>query len=76
MPSSEALFGLYHVLEDQVRASKEAMIQVTLMTKRLKDVYDASLALVANVRVSAIVSVFALVFLHAFGMLIFYSGNF
>lgn len=59
-PSSDTLFGLYHVPEDQVGASKEAMIQVTVMTKRLKDVYGASSALEANVRVSAIVSVFEL----------------
>ena len=61
-PASSA-FTLHHVPEDQIGAGKEAMIQAGLMMQRLKEVYDAnksaydaSSALQANVRVSAIVS--------------------
>jgi hypothetical protein len=59
------VFVLHHVPEDQTGASKEAMIQTSLMIHHLKEVYegsklayDASTALQANVRVSAIVSWF------------------
>ena len=57
------VFTLHHVPEDQAGASKGAMIQANLMMQHLKEVYegsklayDASIALQANVRVSAIVS--------------------
>lgn len=39
-PSSLNLFNLSRVPEDQVGASKEAMIQVELMNRRLKEAYD------------------------------------
>ena len=49
-------FPLYHVPKDKVGASKKALIQVGLMCDRLKEAYDASVALQTNVRVSTIVS--------------------
>ena len=58
-----SLFALHHIPEDQVGASKEAMIQASLMMDGMKVVYDTSKAaydasstLQANVRVSGIVS--------------------
>ena len=54
---------MHHILEDQVGAAKEAMIQAGLMMDRLKVVfdtskaaYDVSSALQTNVRVSGIAS--------------------
>ena len=62
VPSS-LMFAMHPIPEDQVGASNEAMIQVSLMMDRLKVVYDTSKAaydasstLQANVRVSGIVS--------------------
>ena len=40
---------LYHVQEDQVGASKEALIQVGLMSSPLKDAYNASEVLQTNI---------------------------
>ena len=57
------MFAAYPVLEDQVGAAKEAMLQAGLMMDQQivvydnsKAAYDASSALQANVRVSGIVS--------------------
>ena len=55
-PALGSFFNLQRVPEDQVAASKEAMIQMVLMNQRLKEAYDASEALKTNVQVSAIVS--------------------
>jgi hypothetical protein len=64
------VYPLYRVPEDQTGAAKEAMIQAEHMMRRTKEVYeaskmayDASSALHANVRVSAIVSSFPIEFL-------------
>jgi hypothetical protein len=64
------VYPLYHIPEDQTRAAKEAMIQAEQMMRRTKEAYeasklayDASSALHANVRVSAIVSSFSIEFL-------------
>lgn len=63
-------FSLHRVPEDQTGAGKEAMIQAEQMILRVKEAYeasklayDASSALRANVRVSAIVSSFLIEFL-------------
>jgi hypothetical protein len=67
---STPAYPLYHVPEDQTGAAKEAMIQAGQMMLRTKEAYeasklayDASSALQANVRVSAIVSSFPIEFL-------------
>ena len=59
MPQSApaTAFAFHRVPEDQVGASKEALIQVEVMNNRLREAYDASEALKTNVRVSTIVSV-------------------
>ena len=51
-PSPLTTFTLHRVPEDQVGASKEALIQAGLMCDRPKEAYDASAALQTNVRVS------------------------
>lgn len=50
VPTSTSItaFPLYHVPEDQVGASKEALIQAKLTCEWLKDAYDASEALQTN----------------------------
>jgi hypothetical protein len=62
----QSTFSLYHVPEDQTGAAKEAMIQAEHMMRHTKEAYeasklayDASSALRANVRVSALVSSFS-----------------
>jgi hypothetical protein len=64
----QSTFSLYHVPEDQTGAAKEAMIQAEHMMRHTKEAYeasklayDASSALRANVRVSALVSSFLIV---------------
>ena len=56
IPPATNIFALNHVLEDQVRATKEALIQLGVMSERLKRAYDASVALQKNVQVSTLVS--------------------
>jgi hypothetical protein len=64
----KSTFSLYRVPEDQTGAAKEAMIQAEHMMRHTKEAYeasklayDASSALRANVRVSALVSSFLIV---------------
>src|SRR6266566_2932542 len=63
--SSQTIFSLHRVPEDQTGAAKEAMMQAAHMMRRTKEAYeasklayDASSALRANVQVSALVSAF------------------
>ena len=63
--SSQTIFSLHRVPEDQTGAAKEAMMQAEHMMQRTKEAYeasklayDASSALRANVQVSALVSAF------------------
>ena len=57
-PRVTSIIGLQCVPENQVGASKKALIQLKLMNDKLKEVRDAGEALEETVRVSTLVSTF------------------